>query len=80
MKLYDYAARGRPIVSTRWSDRLAAEDPPRPHLADTPDEFAAAVLSADQEPAERARSRRAWAEGQTWERRWDSWSTAVFGA
>lgn len=79
MKLYDYAARGRPIVSTRWAPGLAAGGPPYLTLADG-DAFAAAVAAAASEPAGRAREQRAWAEEQSWERRWPAWEQAVLGS
>jgi Glycosyl transferases group 1 len=79
MKLYDYAARGRPIVSTRWSDLLAEDAPPSLRLADTPDEFAAAVRSAADESPDVRRSGREWAESRSWDHRWPDWSKAAFG-
>jgi Glycosyl transferases group 1 len=80
MKLYDYAARGRPIVSTRWSDLLAEDAPPSLRLADTPDEFAAAVRSAADESPDVRTSGREWAESRSWDHRWPAWSQAAFGA
>jgi glycosyltransferase involved in cell wall biosynthesis len=80
MKLYDYAARGRPIVSTRWSDLLAEDPPPHLRLADTPEEFAVAVRSAADDSPGAARDLRAWAEAHSWDRRWPDWSQAAFGA
>jgi len=76
MKLYDYAARGLPIVSTRWSERLADDGPPGLALADGAKAFAAAVAAAtggdrDAETAVR------WAAERTWDRRWDAWSAAA---
>ncbi|HTX12195.1 MAG TPA: glycosyltransferase [Solirubrobacteraceae bacterium] len=79
MKLYDYAARGRPIVSTRWSESLGEEGPPGLRLASSADEFVAAILDAAQEPVEWAAQRRGWAHANTWRRRWAQWSAAVFG-
>jgi glycosyltransferase involved in cell wall biosynthesis len=78
MKLYDYAARGRPIVSTSWSDRLVLDGPPHLRLADTADRFADAVLEAQTEPFQLAQARRVWAEEERWESRWESWTAAVF--
>lgn len=79
MKFYDYAARGRPVVSTRWTDSLANLGPPHLYLADNPNEFAAAVRQAAAEPFENARERRTWAEQNTWDGRWGAWANAVFG-
>jgi glycosyltransferase involved in cell wall biosynthesis len=79
MKLYDYAARGRPIVSTRWADGLEANGPPHLELADSPAAFAEAVQRAELEPWSQARDRRDWAEENAWERRWEPWARAVFG-
>jgi glycosyltransferase involved in cell wall biosynthesis len=80
MKLYAYAARGRPIVSTRWADNLAATGPPHTRLGDTPGEFAASVRAAAREPRVRAAERIRWARRHTWSARWPAWSEAVFGA
>jgi glycosyltransferase involved in cell wall biosynthesis len=80
MKLYAYAARGRPIVSTRWADHLPESTPPHTRLADTPGEFAAAVRAAAREPSGRGAERIEWARRHTWSARWPAWSQAVFGA
>ncbi len=79
MKLYDYAARGRPIVSTRSSGTSAAASLPHVRLAGSADDFAQAILDAASEPAEYSVERRAWAQGHTWQQRWPAWSGAVFG-
>ena len=79
MKLYDYAARGRPIVSTSWGETLSEDPPPGLQLADSAEEFAAAVRAAADEPSDLAPARRAWAEARTWEQRWHGWATAAFG-
>jgi glycosyltransferase involved in cell wall biosynthesis len=80
MKLYDYAARGRPIVSTRFSADLEKEGPPHLRLGSDAAELADAVRSAREEPPERAEERRRWAEERRWSARWPAWSRAVFGA
>jgi glycosyltransferase involved in cell wall biosynthesis len=80
MKLYDYAARGRPIVSTRWADDLGIAGPPGLVLADSAADFAAAVARAGREAPGIARLRREWAESHRWTARWDAWARAVFGA
>jgi glycosyltransferase involved in cell wall biosynthesis len=79
MKLYDYAARGRPIVSTRFSPDLERTGPPHLRLLDDPSEMAQAILACSQEPASWAQDRRRWAEHQRWGSRWPAWSRAVFG-
>jgi glycosyltransferase involved in cell wall biosynthesis len=80
MKLYDYAARGRAIVTTRFSERLQEEGPPHLHVVDDAPEMAAAILATRREPQSSVQDRRRWAERQRWESRWPSWSTALFGA
>lgn len=79
MKAYDYAARGRPIVSTRWPSGLTDVGPPGVYAASDAEEFASQVLAAADEPRERGEQRRQWARRQTWGARWPSWSRALFG-
>lgn len=78
MKFMDYAARGCPVVSTRWEDDLERQAPPGVWFADTADEFTGAVRDADRNDAGTSRLALAWAEEQTWERRWPLWAGAVF--
>jgi hypothetical protein len=78
MKLYDYAARGRPIVSTAWQDDLAAIGPPGLHVADNARDFAEAVASAA-DSGSATDAQRAWARQRTWSTRWPTWSAAVLG-
>jgi glycosyltransferase involved in cell wall biosynthesis len=79
MKIYDYAARGRPIVATPPSSpNSAATLPPYVREAERADAFAAAVVAAAQEPATYADARRTWARAQSWESRWPEWSAALF--
>jgi glycosyltransferase involved in cell wall biosynthesis len=80
MKLYDYAARGRPIVSTTWSDHMTDDAPPGMRLADTAEAFAAAIESVQHEPVAAAGHRREWAEARSWEQRWPLWSRAALGS
>lgn len=78
MKLYDYAARGRPVVATP----LPPPDEPRPpgiYEVASPEEFAAAVVAAPAEPATWPVARRSWAERNSWPTRLPVWLTAVFG-
>ena len=80
MKLYDYAARGRPIISTLWSDGLPDAAPPGTYFAETAEQFAAAITqSIDHDDPRDVASRRAWAETHSWDSRWDAWAQAVFG-
>jgi Glycosyl transferases group 1 len=80
MKLYDYAARGRPTVSTAFSNRPAADAPPRLRIAATATELAHAARESLGEPHSYALERRAWAEKQRWSTRWSDWREALFGA
>lgn len=78
MKLYDYAARGRPVVATP----LPPPDEPRPpgiYEVASPQEFAAAVVAAPAEPATWSVARRSWAERNSWPKRLPVWLAAVFG-
>jgi hypothetical protein len=79
MKLYDYAARGRPAVSTRWEDNLLEVGPPHLYVTDTVAEFCEAVTATGEEPAHYAAERRAWAEEHAWERRWPQWRAILRG-
>ncbi len=79
MKLYDYAARGRPIISTRWSDELRPGGPLHLWLADDVEGWVAALTEAAAEPASNARDRRAWAERNSWDQRWSAWAESLFG-
>jgi hypothetical protein len=80
MKLYDYAARGRPIVATSFAPDLKRDGPPRTRVADDAPGLAQAVLDATREPPTWAQERRRWAEERRWETRWPGWSDAIFGA
>lgn len=78
MKLYDYAARGRPVVCTTLPGP-ASSRPPFTYECDTADAFAAAVVAAAAEPPERATARRRWAEHNSWSARMPLWLAAVHG-
>jgi glycosyltransferase involved in cell wall biosynthesis len=78
MKLYDYAARGRPIVSTP-SEVSADQTPPGTAFARGPEEFAAAVAAAETEDRQTAQAKIDWVRANTWEARWPVWSAAVLG-
>jgi len=79
MKFYDYCARGRPVVSTRWFDPDRTDPPPHLLIADTPRQFAESVLAAASQSPVQERDRRRWAAANTWSARWPAWSAAVFG-
>jgi hypothetical protein len=78
MKLYDYAARGRPIVSTPFANAASSAAPPHLRLAGTAAEVAVALEAALAEPPAHALGRRAWAESQRWEARWPAWRDVLF--
>jgi glycosyltransferase involved in cell wall biosynthesis len=80
MKLYDYCARGRPIVSTRFDQAGAATQAPHVAWTTTAGEFAGAVRAAGGEPPSWAGDRVRWAVRQTYRARWPQWAAAVFGA
>ena len=79
MKLYDYAARGRPIVSTLWVDDLGR----RLRLGHTSPRPASSLSKPSGVPrmTNRPTPRCAvgWAEQNSWSSRWDAWARAVFG-
>jgi glycosyltransferase involved in cell wall biosynthesis len=79
MKLFDYAARGRPIVTTDWNVESTWLGPPRVYHAQSAAEFAAAVVRAENEPETFASERRAWAERESWDSRWPALFEALFG-
>jgi glycosyltransferase involved in cell wall biosynthesis len=80
MKFYDYAARGRPIVSTRWFPTSSGQElPPHLRVADTAADFANAVSAAASGLDDESETLRHWARARTWSTRWPLWSHAVFG-
>ena len=76
MKLYDYAARERPIVCTPGAlgpaDHVAAAGVVE---AATPAEFAIAVVGRP----DAAVARRAWVATRSWNAQWQGWASAAFG-
>ena len=80
MKLYDYATRDRPIVSTPGAlgspEHVAGA---RVREAAKPAEFARAVTEAGAEGVPVKEARRAWVAGQSWQSRWPAWATAALG-
>jgi hypothetical protein len=79
MKIYDYAARGRPFVTTPWTERVERLVPPHACIVTTPEGFAAAVYGSRDEPRHFANDRRRWAKANSWDARWRSWEKAVLG-
>jgi glycosyltransferase involved in cell wall biosynthesis len=77
MKVYDYAARGRPIVATAVGREVDGAVGVRRACA--PDAVARAIIDAATEPAAARAARRAWASSQRWSVRWPDWSAAVLG-
>jgi glycosyltransferase involved in cell wall biosynthesis len=77
MKVYDYAARGRPIVATTAGGYC--ENAVAARCASTPEALAIAIIDAAREPASARAARRAWAATQRWNARWPVWSAAALG-
>ena len=80
MKFLDYAARGCPVVSTRWERDIDRQAPPGVWFADTAEDYAAAVRRAAAVDPATVQAAMRWARRQTWEHRWPLWSDAVFGS
>jgi glycosyltransferase involved in cell wall biosynthesis len=79
MKLYDYAARGRPIVASGGAVAGMSEPPPRLRAGLDADALAALVSAAPTEPQGWTSERAAWARTQSWDARWADWSRVLFG-
>jgi glycosyltransferase involved in cell wall biosynthesis len=77
MKLYDYAARGRPIVATTVGGRVDPAVGAR--RAGTPEALAGAIVEAAREPTSARAARRTWAVSQRWDERWPAWCAAALG-
>jgi glycosyltransferase involved in cell wall biosynthesis len=67
LKFFEYMGTGKPTVATSLPSLLPYRGPLR--IADSVNEFVAAIEDALAEPPERAKPRRALARRQTWERR-----------
>jgi hypothetical protein len=80
MKIYDYSARGRPIVATAASVDGISERPPHMWVGSTPLELAQQVRETTDEPQQWATDRIDWARNQTWESRWPAWADVLFHA
>jgi hypothetical protein len=79
MKVYDYAARGRPILATEAAAEGSAGLPPHTYLASDALELAHAAQDAVEEPPGWAQARSAWAAGHSWASRWPAWSRVLRG-
>ena len=79
MKLYDSACRGRPVVTSPGVSSGGGDSPPGTYVARHPSEWREAILAADDEDDRPAADRIAWARSNTWEQRWPTWATGVFG-
>lgn len=79
VKFYEYLSQGKPVVATRLPELLPHRE--LLHLADSPDEFVAAVDAAvaEDDPAMRER-RIARARANTWGHRVDAVTTAIAAA
>lgn len=80
MKLFDSAARGRPAVISSGVTCLQSDAPPGTYIAERPGHWADAVTAAEDEPAENAAARIAWARANTWDSRWPVWHRSVLGS
>lgn len=80
MKLYDYAARRRPIVATPGAlgdpDQIAGAGVTEAGGAES---FAAAIASAAEVAAQGGASE-AWLADSSWESRWRAWRSAAIGS
>ncbi len=79
MKMYDYAARGRPVVTTPASLPAPDARPPHLYVADDAAGLAAAVLASVDEPEGHAQDRVRWAEQNLWATRFPRWWAAATG-
>ena len=78
MKIYDYSARGRPVVATVASVDGISERPPHMRTGSTLAELAEQVRETTDEPQQWATDRIDWAQNQTWESRWPAWADVLF--
>lgn len=80
MKIYDYSARGRPVVATAASMSGISEAPPHLRVGNRPEELARLVTESAGDPVQWSQDRAGWAAAQSWDSRWPGWSRALFGA
>lgn len=79
MKLYDYSGCGVPVVASTMAGLPDTQMPPGFAFAASADEFAEAVVAAGEQMPYLDSARCEWARGNTWDRRWPKWSSALFG-
>jgi hypothetical protein len=79
MKVYDYAARGRPIVSTHGVVDAGQRGLPGFSEGDTPAAYAQALSEAFETPNAILIELRLWAEQNSWNARWPEWRAVLFG-
>jgi hypothetical protein len=79
MKMYDYCARGRPIVASDGAVAGMSESPPHLRSGGDAGTLAALVTAASNEPERWSHERAAWAGTQSWDARWPDWSVVLFG-
>jgi hypothetical protein len=80
MKIYDYAARGRPIVSTTGVVDPDLGRVPGLVEAQSALEFALSIERALATPFTTLAEARVWAEANSSQARWPAWRDALFGA
>ncbi len=79
MKLFDIAARGRPVVVSRGVSTSDGEVPPGTYLANSVETWVEGVKRASSENSGLESDRVAWARSNTWDQRWPGWASAVYG-
>ncbi|MGY2083945.1 hypothetical protein [Blastococcus sp. SYSU DS0539] len=79
MKLFDYCSRGVPVMATAGHLEHSGDLPPHTYLTRGPEEMAAAIVAAADEPSGFPAERIAWAAARNWERRTDEWLVAALG-
>jgi hypothetical protein len=80
MKLYDYAARARPIVATRGG--LGAHElvaGAGVFEVDSAMDFATTIAGLSSSVDGAADGRRGWLDDHSWSGQWKRWSEVVFG-
>jgi hypothetical protein len=79
MKVYDYCARGLPVVATAGHLEHSSDVPPHTSVVRGAAEMAEAMVAAADEPVGHAKERIDWATARTWDRRTDRWLDAALG-
>jgi glycosyltransferase involved in cell wall biosynthesis len=80
MKLYDYAARARPVVATHTTRAVGGAARAIIGGVESAAAFADAVTTAASVSDQSLRTLRSWAEQQSWDARWPDWQAPLFGA